>query len=55
MNPVASVSGYYFSHPQSHYFGIGRIGKDQLEDYAQRCGISGEKIRKRLSPLLGFA
>jgi 5-methyltetrahydrofolate--homocysteine methyltransferase len=36
MLPAASVSGYYFSHPQAVYFGVGRIGSDQLSDYA-RC------------------
>ena len=39
MNPAASVSGFYFSHPDARYFGVGRIGRDQLADYALRLGI----------------
>jgi len=54
MTPPASVCGYLFAHPQSHYFSIGRIGKDQLADYAGRCGITVEAAEKRLAPLLGF-
>lgn len=54
MNPPASVCGYYFSHEKSHYFGIGRIGEDQLVDYAKRSGISTETARHRLSMLTGF-
>ena len=38
MMPTASVSGYYFSHPDARYFGIGRVGRDQVEDYARRRG-----------------
>ena len=53
MEPVASVCGYYFSHPQSHYFGIGRIGADQLADWASRCKITQDRARDLLSPLLG--
>ena len=40
MLPAASVSGLYFWHPQARYFGVGRIGRDQLEDYARRKGWS---------------
>ncbi len=40
MWPAAAVSGYYFWHPESHYFGLGRIGRDQLEDYARRKGMA---------------
>ena len=39
MWPASSVSGFYFSHPKSHYFGVGKINKDQVEDYARRKGI----------------
>ncbi len=53
MNPPSSVSGYYFSHPDSRYFTVGRIGTDQLENYAKRKGISVEMARKWLSPILG--
>ena len=53
MNPGASVSGLYFSHPQSEYFNLGRIGSDQVEDYASRKGWSLEEAEKWLSPNLG--
>src|SRR5215203_4344813 len=52
MNPPASVCGWYFAHPQSHYFGIGKIGKDQLEDYAKRKGMSIDDAEKWLRPVL---
>ena len=52
MNPPSSVSGYYFSHPQSHYFRINKIGEDQLENYATRKGVDIAVARKWLSPLL---
>jgi 5-methyltetrahydrofolate--homocysteine methyltransferase len=49
MYPAASVCGWYFSHPQSTYFGIGKISQDQLEDYARRKEMSVEEIGKWLS------
>lgn len=52
MMPTASVSGYYFSHPDSRYFGLGKISLDQLEDYAQRKGISMAEAEKWLAPSL---
>ena len=52
MNPPASVCGWYFAHPGSHYFGLGKIGRDQLEDYAQRKGMSLEEAEKWLRPVL---
>ena len=52
MLPAASVSGFYFSHPRSHYFGVGRIGMDQVEDYARRSGISVEAAKSLLRPNL---
>ncbi|MGC6423295.1 MAG: methionine synthase [Flavobacteriaceae bacterium] len=52
MWPAASVSGYYFAHPQAQYFGLGKIAQDQLEDYSQRRNISLDKARKWLSPNL---
>lgn len=52
MNPPASVCGWYIAHPQSHYFGLGKIGKDQLEDYANRKGMSLEEAEKWLRPVL---
>ena len=54
MLPAASVSGWYFSHPQSQYFGIGKIDRDQLYDYAKRSNISLEKAQSRLTTSLGF-
>ncbi|MCU0506657.1 MAG: methionine synthase, partial [Chloroflexi bacterium] len=52
MLPGASVSGYYFWHPQSTYFGVGRIGRDQLEDYAARAGIPIADAARILGPNL---
>jgi 5-methyltetrahydrofolate--homocysteine methyltransferase len=52
MNPPASVCGWYFAHPQSHYFGLGKIGKDQLEDYAKRKKMSIEDAERWLRPVL---
>jgi 5-methyltetrahydrofolate--homocysteine methyltransferase len=52
MNPPASVCGWYIAHPQSHYFGLGKIGRDQLEDYAKRKGMSIEEAEKWLRPVL---
>lgn len=55
MYPAAAVSGWYFAHPESKYFGLGKIEKDQVEDYAQRRGISLEEAEKWLSPNLNYA
>jgi 5-methyltetrahydrofolate--homocysteine methyltransferase len=54
MRPAASVSGYYFSHPQSQYFGIGRIDRDQIADYAARKGWDVETAERWLAPVLGI-
>lgn len=54
MFPAASVSGFYFSHPESTYFGIGKIDKDQVESYAQRKGMTIEEVERWLSPVLGY-
>ncbi len=54
MWPGASVSGWYFSHPQSQYFVLGRIGRDQVEDYAQRKGWTLREAERWLSPNLGY-
>ncbi|MBA2611849.1 MAG: methionine synthase [Bacteroidetes bacterium] len=54
MVPTAAVSGLYFSHPQSHYFGIGKINKEQVEDYATRKNLSVETIEKWLGPYLSY-
>lgn len=52
MNPPASVCGWYIAHPQSHYFGVGKIMQDQLEDYAKRKGMSIEEATRWLRPVL---
>ena len=52
MFPAASVSGYYFSNPDSRYFGLGKIDNDQLEDYAKWRNISIDKAKKWLNPIL---
>jgi len=54
MLPAASVSGFYFAHPEAQYFGIGKISKDQLEDYATRKGISIEEAERWLAPSLDY-
>ena len=54
MWPASSVSGWYFAHPDAHYFGLGRIGKDQVEDYARRKGWTLEKAERWLSPNLAY-
>ena len=52
MFPAASVSGWYYSHPEARYFSIGRIGEDQVADYAERTGMELETARRWLKPLL---
>jgi len=52
MYPAASVSGWYFSHPESKYFAVSGIDRDQLEDYARRKGMSIPQMERWLSPLL---
>jgi len=54
MHPGASVSGLYFSHPEAKYFGVGKIARDQVKDYAARTGASITEIEKRLAPNLGY-
>lgn len=54
MYPTAAVSGTYFAHPKSKYFGVGSIGRDQVEDYAQRKNWSIEKTETWLAPNLGY-
>jgi 5-methyltetrahydrofolate--homocysteine methyltransferase len=54
MDPPASVCGWYFAHPQSHYFGLGKITRDQLEDYAKRKNMNFEEAAKWLSSNLDF-
>jgi 5-methyltetrahydrofolate--homocysteine methyltransferase len=52
MWPTAAVSGFYFGHPEAEYFGVARIGRDQLEDYARRRGVSVEQAERWLRPNL---
>ncbi len=54
MNPAASVSGFYFAHPQAKYFILGKIGRDQVEDYAARKRMSVEETEKWLAPALNY-
>ncbi len=54
MTPAASVSGFYFSHPESRYFGIGKIGKDQVDDYARRKDMNIVVMERWLSQQLGY-
>ncbi len=54
MYPASSVSGFYFSHPDSKYFGLGKISKDQVEDYAQRKGVTLDEAERWLSPNLAY-
>jgi 5-methyltetrahydrofolate--homocysteine methyltransferase len=52
MTPAASVSGFYFSHPQAQYFNVGKIGQDQLADYAARSGRDAQELKRALAPVL---
>ncbi len=54
MWPAASVSGFYFSHPESTYFAVGQLGKDQIEDYARRKGVDVATVERWLAPNLGY-
>jgi 5-methyltetrahydrofolate--homocysteine methyltransferase len=54
MSPAAAVSGIYLAHPQARYFSVGRIGRDQVEDYAARKGIAVEEAERWLRPNLGY-
>jgi len=54
MIPISAVSGYYFAHPQAEYFGVARIGRDQLEDYARRRGIPLDEAEKYLRSNVGY-
>ena len=54
MSPPASVSGLYFGHPESHYFGVGKIDRDQVEDYARRKGWDVATAERWLGPILNY-
>jgi len=55
MLPTASVSGFYLAHPQSAYFAVGKIGRDQAEDYARRKGIPIAQVERWLASILGYS
>jgi len=55
MLPASSISGWYFSHPESKYFGVGKIDRDQVFDYAERQSIDSESAEKRLAACIGYA
>ncbi len=52
MLPTAAVSGFYFGHPQAEYFGVARIGEDQVADYAVRRGVDPDRAKRLLRPNL---
>ncbi|PKP64214.1 MAG: hypothetical protein CVT87_02315, partial [Alphaproteobacteria bacterium HGW-Alphaproteobacteria-9] len=52
MWPTAAVSGFYFGHPESQYFGVARVGRDQVEDYAARRGVDLATVERWLRPNL---
>ncbi|QYM79483.1 methionine synthase [Horticoccus luteus] len=54
MHPASSVSGWYFNHPEAKYFGVGKIGHDQVEDYARRKGQSVAEVERWLGPYLDY-
>jgi 5-methyltetrahydrofolate--homocysteine methyltransferase len=54
MHPAASVSGWYFAHPQSRYFAVDRLTRDQVETYAERKGMALRECEKWLAPNLGY-
>jgi 5-methyltetrahydrofolate--homocysteine methyltransferase len=54
MVPGASVSGLYFGHPAARYFNVGRIGRDQVEDYARRMGLEVREAERWLLPNLAY-
>jgi 5-methyltetrahydrofolate--homocysteine methyltransferase len=54
MTPPSSVSGLYFAHPEAHYFGVGRIDKDQVEDYARRKGMAVRDVERWLGSILNY-
>jgi 5-methyltetrahydrofolate--homocysteine methyltransferase len=54
MYPTAAVSGWYIGHPDSRYFALGKIDRDQVEDYARRKGVSVAEVEKWLGPNLGY-
>jgi 5-methyltetrahydrofolate--homocysteine methyltransferase len=54
MTPTAAVAGLYFAHPQSKYFMVGKVGKDQVQDYARRNGMTVAEAERWLRPNLSY-
>ena len=54
MSPASSVSGLYFAHPDAHYFGVGKIERDQVLDYAARKGWDARTAERWLAPILNY-
>jgi 5-methyltetrahydrofolate--homocysteine methyltransferase len=54
MLPTAAVSGFYYSHPQSSYFSVGKVGRDQIENYAGRKGMSVATAERWLASILAY-
>ena len=54
MMPTAAVSGFYFSHPQAQYFATGKVGQDQVADYAKRKGWTLQQAERWLAPVLNY-
>src|SRR5690606_11622474 len=54
MWPAASVSGLYFAHPQAKYFSVGKVGRDQVVDYARRKGMASSEVERWLAPILNY-
>jgi 5-methyltetrahydrofolate--homocysteine methyltransferase len=54
MYPTAAVSGCYIGHPDAHYFAVGKIDRDQVEDYSKRKGVAVTEMERWLSPNLGY-
>jgi 5-methyltetrahydrofolate--homocysteine methyltransferase len=54
ISPASSVSGWVFAHPEARYFGVGKIDRDQVEDYAARTGVSVAETERWLGPNLGY-
>ena len=54
MYPAASVSGYYIGHQESRYFGLGKIAKDQVQDYAKRKGMTLAEAEKWMAPFINY-
>jgi 5-methyltetrahydrofolate--homocysteine methyltransferase len=55
MHPASSVSGWYFAHPESKYFAVGNLARDQIEDYARRKGMAVDEVERWLRPYLAYA